>query len=67
VADIDQELAIAVLTSEMRENQLSPGNYLFQINKCISMLLLHGQTQFPIPEHVFHRVVIGTEGWTVLE
>jgi hypothetical protein len=26
VADIDQELAIAVLTSEIRENQLSPGN-----------------------------------------
>ncbi|OEL24483.1 hypothetical protein BAE44_0014496, partial [Dichanthelium oligosanthes] len=26
VADIDQELAIAVLTSEMRENQLSPEN-----------------------------------------
>jgi len=26
VADIDQELAIAILTSEMRENQLSPGN-----------------------------------------
>lgn len=26
VADIDQDLAIAVLTSETRENQLSPGN-----------------------------------------
>jgi hypothetical protein len=26
VADIDQELAIEVLTSDMREKQLSPGN-----------------------------------------
>lgn len=33
IADIDQELAIAVLTSEMREKQLSPGNRFFLIGQ----------------------------------
>ena len=35
VADIDQDLATAILTSEMRENQLSAGNLFVSNNSLV--------------------------------
>jgi hypothetical protein len=41
VADIDQELATAILTSEMREKQLSPGN-CFVLDKPLYQCAFYG-------------------------